>query len=460
MTARLSDVLLKTTLMALAFACATLLLRDSMAIGLSVPLDPNEGWNAYHALAAMTGAPLYPRGLMVNNYPPLSFYIVGLLGRGLGDNIVAGRLVSLLSLLAIGMGLTSVLRQIGGRVLDGIFAGLLFTAAILIASDYAAMDDPQLLGQALQIEALLLLFREKPPIFFVSLLCVAGIFVKHNLASLPLAMFVWLLLENRQDALRFAGYGIGLALAGLVAVWVFLGANLLAEIAAPRVWQLANLVQAMMHYLTWAGLPLVVTAGLGWRFRRDPWMQFCLIYGGIALLLGTVFSAGDGVDANIFFDLDIALALAAGLALKLAPGRWAGALGLAYAAPLGLFLARNFSDNNFTYTEAFQKQAPLDIAFLEVNAGPALCENLSLCYWAGKEASVDVFNIAEEIKTGKRRDDELVHLFETRFFRGVQLDSWTPFALGPRARAALAAHYRINHVDDNGVFLISAAPRP
>ena len=41
-------------------------LRDGTAIGLRVPLDPNEGWNAYHALAAMTGAPLYPRGLMVN----------------------------------------------------------------------------------------------------------------------------------------------------------------------------------------------------------------------------------------------------------------------------------------------------------------------------------------------------------------------------------------------------------
>jgi len=28
--------------------------------GLRLPLDPNEGWNAYHAAAAMSGAPLYP----------------------------------------------------------------------------------------------------------------------------------------------------------------------------------------------------------------------------------------------------------------------------------------------------------------------------------------------------------------------------------------------------------------
>ena len=27
--------------------------------------------------------------------------------------------------------------------------------------------------------------------------------------------------------------------------------------------------------------------------------------------------------------------------------------------------------------------------------GPALCEMLSLCYWAGKRAEVDVFNLGQ-----------------------------------------------------------------
>ena len=81
MNATLSDALLKTVLMAAAFCCAALLLRDGIAIGLHVPLDPNEGWNAYHALAAMSGQALYPHDLMVNNYPPLSFYVVGAAGQ-------------------------------------------------------------------------------------------------------------------------------------------------------------------------------------------------------------------------------------------------------------------------------------------------------------------------------------------------------------------------------------------
>ena len=42
-----------------------------------------EGWNAYFQDAAASGARLYPEAssLTVNNYPPLSFYFVGLLGR-------------------------------------------------------------------------------------------------------------------------------------------------------------------------------------------------------------------------------------------------------------------------------------------------------------------------------------------------------------------------------------------
>src|SRR5665213_2976430 len=89
-----------------------------------------------------------------------------------------------LVLMALAMGLAVLLRQIGAQVLDGIFAGLLFAAALLIASDYVGMDDPQLLGHALQIEALLLLFRDKPSTFFAALLLVAGLFVKHHLIAL------------------------------------------------------------------------------------------------------------------------------------------------------------------------------------------------------------------------------------------------------------------------------------
>src|SRR3981081_31218 len=59
-----------------------------------------EGWNAYFQDAAASGARLYPASdaLIVNNYPPLSFYVIGLLGKGLGDDLFVGRALSLVSL--------------------------------------------------------------------------------------------------------------------------------------------------------------------------------------------------------------------------------------------------------------------------------------------------------------------------------------------------------------------------
>src|SRR2546423_8243173 len=43
----------------------------------------NEGWNAYHADQAIRGSGLYPTpdGFVASNYPPLSYYLIGWLGR-------------------------------------------------------------------------------------------------------------------------------------------------------------------------------------------------------------------------------------------------------------------------------------------------------------------------------------------------------------------------------------------
>ena len=62
---------------------------------LNVEIENNEGWNTYFADAAMAKMPLYPSAdqLITNNYPPVSFYIVGLVGRFIGDPVLAGQIV-------------------------------------------------------------------------------------------------------------------------------------------------------------------------------------------------------------------------------------------------------------------------------------------------------------------------------------------------------------------------------
>ena len=83
---------------------------------LNVEIQPNEGWNAYFADAAMGKMPLYPSAdkLITNNYPPLSFYILGLVGRLVGDPVLAGRLLSLIAALAVGTAIALSVRRLGG----------------------------------------------------------------------------------------------------------------------------------------------------------------------------------------------------------------------------------------------------------------------------------------------------------------------------------------------------------
>jgi hypothetical protein len=441
MTARPGSWAVWGVLCALVLAALPLLVRNILEIPAQVPLDPNEGWNAAHALAAMAGGALYPppANLMVNNYPPLSFYIVGSLARLTGDAVVAGRIVSLLSFLACGYGIALVLRHMACGVRGRLLAVLFFAATLLIASDYVAMDDPQLLGHAIQLAALLLLLREK--VFAAALLFTVSLFLKHNLLALPLAAGSWLLLRDRRAALRFVLCGVAAVLLGLILFRLAYGTNLLAQLASPRLVSMANLRFAVMH-LWWAVLPLAVLVTL-----RGSWKGFCFLYAAAALLLGLFFSAGDGVDANAFFDLVLACSLALGLAAE----RGRPFFAALSAVPLPLFLAVNFADNNFFFTRDFAAQSARDIALVKSRPGPALCDQLSLCLWAGKGAEVDVFNVGEQIKTGARDPAPLAQMIAARRFAVLQLVDLD--ALGPTVRAAIEKNYRTDHSDDNGSFL-------
>ncbi|HEX2762118.1 MAG TPA: hypothetical protein VHM27_16465, partial [Rhizomicrobium sp.] len=194
-----------------------------------------------------------------------------------------------------------------------------------------------------------------------------------------------------------------------------------------------------------------------WARPKDDAVRLVALYAVLALLLGGVFSFGDGVDANIFFDAAIALSLGAGLALYHLPARWTGVAALGLAAPLAIFLSRNYAQANFPYSEIFAREMPPDIAFIKIHPGPALCQNLTLCYMAGKEEPVDVFNLSEAIKTHARGDADLVELLNRRHFGAVVMDSLDDFPLGPNVKGALLAQYRVSREDDNGVFL---EPRP
>src|SRR5205085_8044598 len=96
--------LARLTLWLLAALAALFLVWPVWRAFLPMEIWGNEGWNAYHADEAMRGAGLYPPpdGLVANNYPPLSYYLLGWLGRVFGDPLYVGRALSLLATLGTG----------------------------------------------------------------------------------------------------------------------------------------------------------------------------------------------------------------------------------------------------------------------------------------------------------------------------------------------------------------------
>ena len=102
---------------------------------LSIMVNTNEGWNAFFADAAMGKMALYPSvdKLITNNYPPLSFYIVGGLGQIVGDAILAGRLLSLVAILIITFSIGKIIRQFGGSLQAAVVGGSYFLAMMCLS---------------------------------------------------------------------------------------------------------------------------------------------------------------------------------------------------------------------------------------------------------------------------------------------------------------------------------------
>src|SRR6516162_4679034 len=286
---------------------------------LNVEIENNEGWNAYFADAAMGKMPLYPstHQLITNNYPPLSFYIVGLVGRFVGDPVLAGRLLSLVAMVGIATAIALSVRRLGG---SGVAARI--SAAFFVATmsrffiSYVGMNEPQLFGEAIMAFAFLgfLVARSNDRGYVgpVLVMALAG-FVKHNIIAMPLTAFLWLGLHRRREAVKcFCVAATGI-MAGTAICYALFGRNLFLGILSPRHYSLKRALR-IFGELEWVSVGLLASLYNAWARRHDASVQLCSWL--IAISLGSYFlqKSGAGVDTNAQFDLVIAVAMGFGLA--------------------------------------------------------------------------------------------------------------------------------------------------
>lgn len=460
---------------ALAAACVVGILRIAFTLNLPVVYGMDEGWSAFHQAEAIAGLNPYPpsQSLMYNVYPPLSFYIVGAFGRLIGDNILAGRVLSLLAFLITAFGIAKAVRLMGCSKQAAGFAAVVFMTGLLFDHDYVGTNTPQMLAHAFGIVGLVLCLvqpRSAKALFFAALFFVLAGFTKHNLVAQPLAVAVWLLLVDRRSALTFILSGAALGVLACIAFQFAFGHSVWSEVNSARYWSFAFAFRGITGRLPEALLPVLASFALLRLFPRDPYLQFCLLYLAIAIVSAAYFIGGAGTGGNMLFDAEIAAALCAGFGLHklLSAGRPSTGFAACFALPLlGVVLFTAVTGRYPRYWLDQQAKpvadARQDIAFLKGQQGPVLCRELALCFRAGKTAEADLWNVEQAVVLGRRDGHELRDAIVAHRYTVLQLAA-PPNVLGaatelqgPFTRAIAAtiqAHYVIHHSDANGTFWV------
>ena len=120
------------------------LARHVILLPIRTSLKYNEGWNAYQAAHAFSPEPpLSQPGC--DNFQQLSTSFLlhrrRPLGKFLGDNIIAGRVVSLFAFIFIGAGIGWIVAKRFGQPVLGLFMNLFFLAIFgYYFSDYIAIE--------------------------------------------------------------------------------------------------------------------------------------------------------------------------------------------------------------------------------------------------------------------------------------------------------------------------------
>ncbi len=400
----------------------------------------NEGWNAYHADAAVGGGALYPSPdtLIVNNYPPLSFYALGYLGRIFGDSLYIGRVLSLLATLGLGALIARVVRQLGGGAAGAAVGGIWFVATMARSYNrFVGMDDPQLAGQLIMVAALSwFLARDKsgraaePPIL---LMVLAG-FWKHNIVAVPATVLAWLWLRDGRRALRPTVVGAAAAIAGLAICVAIYGDVFIANLLTPRPTRLMRAISGIGRS-QWILPALAIWAIWAWSERKTFAARFTALYVGIAFVAYFAQWTGEDILDNAQFDLVIATAVGLGIAFdRAAATAFAKRFGVAAARAtvvliLALRLVATVRIEPFlilfdpAYRAEFYAHAQVaraEAARIAAIPGPVACDNKVICRMAGKPFVYDDFRADMLIMTGAAKGldaAELIRQHGLTYFR-------------------------------------------
>lgn len=382
----------------------------------------SDAWNTYHADDVRLGRPLYagPESLVVSNYPPLSFHLVGSLSAVTGlDAMLVGRLLSLLAVLAIAAAIHFVVRQLGGSRIGGLLGALCFVATTARFYDlFVGINDPHLVALAIMMWALVWFLRrhrEGRAVEPAILLMVVGGFYKHTLVSAPMAALAFLAFSDLRRALRAALVGGAAAALGLALCSVIYGPAFLQSIFMQREYSLMRPL-SQLGRLQWIAPPLIIFGVWAWYQRRGEGVRFAGLFVIMAFTGQFLQLAGAGVVDNVHLELIAAGAVGVGVAFSAVEAvplaqRWGA--DRTRSAIVVVLLARLVLSARMTpyllfFSPDFHAQlvqrvaiANSETARIAMLQGPVACSVMMVCRRAGKPFLFDDFYVAQLMATGR-----------------------------------------------------------
>jgi hypothetical protein len=427
-----------------------------------IPSHANEtnfdGFNLHYQEQIARGQKLYdhPPKWEWENYPPLSFHIVAILGRIINDINTAGRMLCLLAYLAIAVLAAVIVQRLTQSRQIAIWtalAWLVWLAAFDVS--HVPVNDPHLLGMAFGLAGVYCVLREPESpnwlaasaVFFV-----LSLFTKHSLVSLPAATAVYLFLTSKKRLGIWLGAAV---LAGAVAAALTVlidGPYVLQHMAPPRAYYPWGIAENTSRYIAFVAVGFVVA--LVWAIRNfstGPATLLILAF-GIALPVSMVYAGGAGSNMNHYYEpmLVTLLLIALGLPelIRLASRGPSPRMQTALLLIVPFFLStilvlpvRISSDVN-----AYERRARTQVEFQHVvdiirqQPGPAMCENTPLCSAAGKPREYDPFHADQLIRTGKAQPEELAALIASRHFGAIEMEWHSNEPMDARPRLHFESH--------------------
>lgn len=424
----------------------------------------NEGWNAGHVARLLGPGLLYPApdALIANNYPPLSFLIVAVVERLVGDAVLAGRLVSLLSQMSVGAAIYAIVARLGGDRRWAAAGALMFgLLSVTVLRKYIAMNDPQWLAQALMAWATLLLLpsRAGEPvarqrIVAAALLTVAGGLVKHNLVALPIAATLWLWFTDRRALWLWIASGAALAAVACAALFATWRGDVFADVLAPA--RSYSLLRTLAH-----GVPLLLFVLPGLLAarpllaarRRDPRLLLPLLLLAVAIPTAFIQRSGDGVDINAIFETAMALSIVVPLGCALRrdkPLRWFGVALVPALALVPVALIANVRE--LAGRDAAVRHWQPFIDRIAAAPGPVACDDQAVCHWAGRQSAMDFFALKQRLLKGEQ--PALDAALDARHFTLIAMRGTNPGWHENRLIPAIRARYRTVYAADGFELLV------